>query len=214
MKYEAFFFDFDGVLVDSVEVKTRAFVSLFEPYGETIVAEVVDYHRKNSGLTRREKILYYYDSLLRQSVDQKEIDTLCEKFSRLVVSEVVAAPEIPGAEAFLKSCQGNIPCFVISATPEEELRHIVESRGWTKYFEDIRGAPLLKQENILSITVSRGFTTESCLFFGDAIADYRAAKLCGMRFMAVLPNRRAPLLEFAPEVQWIRDFSNRLFLIT
>ncbi|MEE9509964.1 MAG: HAD hydrolase-like protein [Candidatus Bathyarchaeia archaeon] len=55
MKYQAFFFDFDGVLADSVEVKTRAFAKLFESYGPEIQARVVEHHRKNGGMTRKDK---------------------------------------------------------------------------------------------------------------------------------------------------------------
>ena len=35
------FFDFDGVLADSVEVKGRAFGSLFSEYGSDVVSRVM-----------------------------------------------------------------------------------------------------------------------------------------------------------------------------
>ena len=31
--FEAIVFDFDGVLVESVDIRTRAFVELYRPYG-------------------------------------------------------------------------------------------------------------------------------------------------------------------------------------
>ncbi len=37
-------FDFDGVLVESVDVKTRAYAYLFKEYGQDVVSKVVDYH--------------------------------------------------------------------------------------------------------------------------------------------------------------------------
>ena len=42
-------FDFDGVLVESVDVKTKAYARLFEEYGEGVVSRVVDYHLTNGG---------------------------------------------------------------------------------------------------------------------------------------------------------------------
>jgi len=42
-------FDFDGVLVESVDVKTRAYARMFEEYGADIVSKVVDYHLTNGG---------------------------------------------------------------------------------------------------------------------------------------------------------------------
>jgi len=43
-EYKALFFDFDGVLADSVEVKTDAFSKLFEKFGPEIQAKVVEHH--------------------------------------------------------------------------------------------------------------------------------------------------------------------------
>ena len=45
-------FDFDGVLVESVDVKTKAYARLFEEYGEGVVSRVVDYHLTNGGVSR------------------------------------------------------------------------------------------------------------------------------------------------------------------
>jgi len=42
-------FDFDGVLAESVGVKTKAYARLFEEHGEGVVSRVVDYHLKNGG---------------------------------------------------------------------------------------------------------------------------------------------------------------------
>jgi beta-phosphoglucomutase-like phosphatase (HAD superfamily) len=33
MRYQAIFFDFDGVILDSVHVKTEAFAAMFRKYG-------------------------------------------------------------------------------------------------------------------------------------------------------------------------------------
>ena len=42
--WQAIIFDFDGVLVESVDIKTQAFAGLYQSYGETIVGKVVRYH--------------------------------------------------------------------------------------------------------------------------------------------------------------------------
>ena len=46
------FFDFDGVIVESVDIKTKAFAMLFEHEGRDIANRVIDYHLKNSGVSR------------------------------------------------------------------------------------------------------------------------------------------------------------------
>jgi len=45
---KAIIFDFDGVLVESVDIKTKAFAGLFEHEGDSIVRRVVAYHIKNA----------------------------------------------------------------------------------------------------------------------------------------------------------------------
>jgi beta-phosphoglucomutase-like phosphatase (HAD superfamily) len=204
--WEALFFDFDGVLADSLEVKTLAFARLFEPYGPEIVAKVVDHHRSHGGVTRVDKFYHYYREFLHRPLDAEGLSGLCQQFARLVVDEVVGAPEIPGAEAFLRSLPRELPCFVVSAAPEEEVHEIVQRRGWAGYFRELRGAPTKKSENLKSLLEKYGFTPARCLFFGDAESDYVAARTCGVNFLGIVPGPGAPLLKVAPEIEWRRDF--------
>ena len=53
-------FDFDGVVLDSVEIKTNAFAEIYSEYGSEIVSKVVEYHKRNGGLSRFEKFKYYH----------------------------------------------------------------------------------------------------------------------------------------------------------
>lgn len=206
MEWQGFFFDFDGVVADSVEVKTRAFARLFEPYGPEIVSRVIDHHRRNSGITRVEKFHHYHREFLGAPLGDQEIADLCQRFARLVVDEVVAAPEIAGVEEFLQTARLLAPCFVVSAAPEAELREIVHRRGIDHYFQEILGAPAGKQENLRTLLTRYQLQPGRCLFFGDAASDYRAAKTCQVNFCGVLPNEGAPLLKAAPEIYWVNNF--------
>ncbi|MGB9498885.1 MAG: hypothetical protein ACKVE4_03865 [Dissulfuribacterales bacterium] len=60
MDWQAIFFDFDGVIFDSVNVKTDAFANMFEVYGAEVRDAVVKYHLDNGGVSRMEKFKYYY----------------------------------------------------------------------------------------------------------------------------------------------------------
>ena len=53
--YKALFFDFDGVLADSVEVKTNAFAKLFEKFGSEIQAKVLELRGYTRKLIQKEK---------------------------------------------------------------------------------------------------------------------------------------------------------------
>ncbi len=205
--WQALFFDFDGVLVDSVEVKTRAFGRLFEPFGQEVMEKVVDHHRRHSGVTRVDKFRHYYREFLQKPLAEEELAELCRRFAQLVVDEVVAAPEIPGAEAFLRAVVGHLPCFVVSAAPENEVREIVQRRGWRQYFREVRGAPRSKRENLETLVGKYSLNPRRCWFFGDAESDYRAAHACGVHFLGVVPGPEAPLLQVVPDIAWVRDFA-------
>jgi phosphoglycolate phosphatase-like HAD superfamily hydrolase len=210
--WQALFFDFDGVLVDSVEVKTRAFGRLFEPFGAGVVEKVVDHHRRHSGVTRVDKFRHYYREFLQKPLAEEELAELCRRFAQLVVDEVVAAPEIPGAEAFLRTVAGHLPCFVVSAAPENEVQEIVQRRGWRQYFREVLGAPHSKQKNLEILVGKYSLNPQHCWFFGDAESDYRAAHVCGVHFLGVVPNPEAPLLQVAPDITWVRDFTENVAL--
>ncbi len=205
-KYSAFFFDFDGVLADSVDVKTRAFAKLFESYGQDFVSRVVDHHRKNGGMTRIDKFHHYYREFLGKPLGEDELKRLCGDFSRLVVDEVAAAPEIPGSEDFLKQWYQKLPCFIVSATPDEEILKIISQRGLETYFREILGSSRSKLENVEFILEKYGLNPVECLFFGDAESDYRAAKVCKVAFVGILPGPDAPLLQVAPAIKWAVNF--------
>ena len=206
LKYQAFFFDFDGVLADSVEIKTKAFAKLFEPYGKDIVRRVMTHHRAHGGVTRKDKFRYYYKEFLNSPLNEKEVERLCQKFSSLVVDTVVSSPEIPGAENFLKKWYERLPCFVISATPDEEIVTIVKQRGFKNYFQEILGSSRTKKKHMEIILKKYNLTPQKCIFFGDAETDYLAAMAHNVIFIGIVPGSHAPLLHVAPEIMWARNF--------
>ncbi|MBW1676570.1 MAG: HAD family hydrolase [Deltaproteobacteria bacterium] len=207
MQYEAFFLDFDGVLADSVEVKTQAFTRLFEPYGVEVVAKVIEHHRNHGGMTRDDKFRHYYTEFLGEPLTEEDLADLCQRFARLVVDEVVHAPEIPGAESFLKEWHDQVPCFVISATPEEEIREIVQRRALDVYFRDVLGSPVSKKDNLEAVLNRYALHPGGCIFFGDAESDYRAARQCKVPFLGILPGPEAPLLKAFRDIVWFRNFN-------
>jgi beta-phosphoglucomutase-like phosphatase (HAD superfamily) len=215
--YEAFFFDFDGVLADSVEVKTRAFARLFESHGPEVVARVIAHHRHHGGMTRVDKFRHYYHEYLGKSLSNDEMIDLCQRFSELVVDEVVAAPEINGAEEFLQRWCRRLACFVISATPDEEIKEIVNRRGMEQYFKEVLGAPVDKRKNLEILLAKYNLNPSRCFFFGDAESDYLAAAICGVEFFGIVPGEDAPLLRTQPEMRWTKnfiDFEKKFDLVT
>jgi phosphoglycolate phosphatase-like HAD superfamily hydrolase len=177
-------FDFDGVLSDSVEVKTDAFAALYQSYGSDISQQVIDHHRENGGMSRFEKFRVYHSTFLNKDIDDAGIAGLSAQFSDLVVEKVIAANEISGATSFLKA-NTKKTCVINSATPTEELHKIVVARGLSPFFQASYGSPVSKQENLSKIFQQFEFTANDGVFFGDASSDFNAAKSMGMDFVGV-----------------------------
>lgn len=187
--WQAVFFDFDGVIADSTAVKARAFAVLFAPFGPQVQEAVVRYHLDNGGMPRLEKIRHCHTVLAGQPIDECALKRQGQIFAAMVRDEVVAAPSIPGALATLQQLQqAGVPCFVVSGTPAEEMRDIVQRKGLAASFTEVHGSPQVKAVIVRDILDRYHFSPAQCLFIGDALADYRAACHTGLHFLGIVPE--------------------------
>ncbi|MDD5437468.1 MAG: HAD hydrolase-like protein, partial [Candidatus Omnitrophica bacterium] len=81
----AIIFDFDGVLVESVDLKTGAFAKLFAAEGEDVVRKVVEYHLGNTGVSRFDKFRYIYKNILNRELSEEKFADLGRDFADLVM---------------------------------------------------------------------------------------------------------------------------------
>jgi len=179
---QAIIFDFDGVILESVSVKTEAFRRLFS-FTPKHVDEIIQYHKENGGMSRYDKFRYIYKNILQEDLTQQKFVELSEKFAAIVFQEVIKAHFVPGAHELLELYYSKIPLYVVSATPEEELWQIIQKRGLTHYFREVYGAPRKKSECIIEILNLTGISPDCVMFVGDAKNDLVAARKAGVRFI-------------------------------
>lgn len=183
MKYDAIFFDFDGVLAESVDVKSEAFFKLYEAEGSAIQKKVLEYHIANGGVNRYEKIRHIEKVFLGRAIDEAGITRKGEDYSKLVEERVIVSAWVEGSKYFLDKYHKTLPMYVISATPQEELLRIVQRRGMAQYFKAVYGAPEKKHAHAARILENEGYKPDRVLMVGDAMADYEAAKATGINFI-------------------------------
>ena len=181
---ETILFDFDGVITDSVNVKTKAFANIYEPYGKEIVDKVIKHHLANGGVSRFKKFKVYHKDFLGIDLSNKQIQKMAAEFHDIVVQKVIDAPFIPGALEFIKKHYRDIPLYIISATPYDEINEIVNKKQLKKYFNGIYGSPTNKIEWVESIINKNHYKRNSVVFIGDALADYEAAEKNKIHFIA------------------------------
>nr|WP_321352001.1 HAD-IA family hydrolase [uncultured Methanoregula sp.] len=183
--YNTIILDFDGVILESVSVKTDAFRELFS-FTPEHVETIVEFHKKNGGMSRFDKFRYIYREFLHEELMDTEMQALSGRFSRLVFDKVISAPFVPGAEEFLNRYSGEKNLYVVSATPQEELEDIIQQRGIRHFFKKIYGSPQKKADHIRTILSDEATGPESVVFIGDAVNDWKAAREAGIPFIARL----------------------------
>ena len=177
--------DFDGVILDSVGVKTEAFRRLFAAEGPGPQARIVAHHQANGGISRFEKFRWAYREVLKRQLSHEEERTLGLRFNALVEDAVMAAEFIPGALEFLEGFSDRLPLFVASGTPEDELRRIVLSRGLAGHFKAVRGSPARKADILGEVAAGLGASAADLVMVGDAVNDLDAAREAGAAFIGI-----------------------------
>jgi phosphoglycolate phosphatase-like HAD superfamily hydrolase len=199
----AVFFDFDGVIADSVDVKTAAFCGLYSEHGPKVMAKVEAYHLTHLGMTRFQKIAYFQRELVAGPADEAAINTLADRFGRDVKERVIACAEIPGASHVLKVLSERLPLFVISATPDQELVEILTARDIVHHFTSAHGASRNKPDTLAHLITTHRLDPGSCIMVGDAMTDFNAAAKNGVRFIGVVGAGRGN--PFPPGTEIITD---------
>ena len=204
VRFDAIVFDFDGVLVESVDVKTRAFAALYAEYGADIEQRVTAHHLAHSGISRYVKFRHYHENFLGIHYDGAIGEQLSARFSRLVVDAIVAAPYVTGAQEFLNTHHRRLPLFVASGTPDEELHEIVQRRGMRHYFESVHGSPATKGDILKGVIRRCNLVPARVLMLGDATADLDGAREAGAAFIGRAACGGSP---FPPGVPTIADLT-------
>lgn len=176
------FWDFDGVIKDSVAVKTEAFVQLFESFGEEVSSRVRAHHEAHGGMSRFEKIPVYM-AWVGLPITDSGVAEYCRRFADLVVRRVVDAPWVAGVERILRQNPYGQEFVLVTATPQQEIADILAAIELQHCFAEVFGAPVKKGAAIRSCLAHRHVAPDRCLMIGDARADLEAAAENGVPFL-------------------------------
>ena len=169
------FWDFDGVIKDSVGVKSDAFESLFLPFGESVSKKVRRHHEEHGGISRFDKIPIYL-AWAGQKPTQEIVDQYTDKFSQLVKQKVIDSSWVDGVKEYLQEYYQKQAFFLVTATPQLEIEYILDKLNIKLYFQKVIGSPISKDKAVESLLKEYDIDPVQATMIGDSISDYEAAK--------------------------------------
>jgi len=174
-------FDFDDTLVESETIKDGIFREIFARFPASAYA-AWEFHRQNGSQPRAEKFAWL---AAREYPDDKERQGKClrdclQVFAVQARAKVTLAPEVCGAGHLLAQLAGQVPTYVASVNPQEELEFQIHHRGWERHFKGWYGnPPFAKGEALREIAKREGVRTQDLLLIGDSQGDKAAAEQAG-----------------------------------
>lgn len=199
---ELLILDFDGIVLESVQAKTEAFRKLFS-FSPEHVNEIVQFHKENGGMSRYDKIRYFYKNLLKEELSEERMKELSTRFEEMVYDEIIKSPFVKGAGELIRTISEKVPVYVVSATPTDELKRIIRERNLDRYFSGVFGSPRTKKDHILRILETERVSPEKTLFVGDAKNDWEAAQAAGVRFIGRVYGEVPDMISGLPDVECI-----------
>jgi len=172
---EIIFWDFDGVIKDSVEVKSTAFEKLFSDYSKELVVKVRAHHERNGGQSRFEKIPLYL-SWSDEVVTDKKIQEFYHRFSLLVKQSVIDSPWVYGFLDFIERNYKVKKHVLVTATPIKEIEEILQELNIQHFFYKVYGAPYPKGGIIKKTLREMKVSPKHAIMLGDSVSDFNAAK--------------------------------------
>ena len=203
-RFKAIIFDYDGIISESLGVKTEAFAEMYRPYGPEIEQKVIDYHEAYGGVSRFEKFKVYHGEYLNQPIDDLKLKDLAEQFSSLVLEKVIHADYVPGVFEFITQYADQYDFFISTGTPEEEVNLVVDRKELRPFFKEVLGSPEKKTIHVKKIMDKYGYQRSEVVFIGDATTDRDAARANQIEFIGRFTTND----EIKKEKNQIIDFRN------
>lgn len=175
--------DFDGVILDSMEIRDFGFKEIFKDFDSSDVAALIKYHQLNGGLSRYVKIRYFFESILKVSVTETEVLEYASSFSEVMRKELINPKNlIEDSVLFIKENHSKFNFHIVSGSDQVELRFLCKELNLSGYFISIHGSPTTKSTLIRDLLLKFEYQRKETCLIGDSINDYDAAKLNDISF--------------------------------
>ena len=170
-------FDFDGVLVDSIDVYEKTVTDCLQQIGQP--------------LTRgREEFLELFEGNFYESLVEKGVDM--DKFTAAsagILAKINYAEMKPfdAIRPVLRELKKNHPLVVISSNDTPTIREALRLYDFNGTFDDILGSDFMlsKTEKILYVIQKYSVKPQDIYYIGDTTGDIKEGKQAGIKTVGV-----------------------------
>ncbi len=175
--------DFDGVILDSMEVRDFGFREIFKKFKKEHVSQLIDYHRINGGLSRYVKIRYFFEDIIHESIEADEVMKYAMNFSEIMRKELTNPKNlISESVSFIRNNFDKYCFHIVSGSDQEELRFLCKELSIADYFISIHGSPTPKTRLVKELLEKYDYKLSKTCLIGDSINDFEAASLNNISF--------------------------------
>ncbi|MFY7899531.1 MAG: HAD family hydrolase [Chitinophagaceae bacterium] len=182
--YKVIFWDFDGVIMDSMPIRNKGFELVLSEYPKNEVDALMSYHKANGGLSRYAKFRYFFEVIKNESVTDEKIAVLANSFSEIMLQHLInPALLIADSVAYIQKNYIAQQMHIVSASDGVELNKICGGVYIQQYFKTIQGSPTPKKQLVNSIIQQFNYSLEDIVLIGDSANDYEASSVNKIDFL-------------------------------
>jgi len=175
--------DFDGVIFDSMKIKSDGFMKLFKEEDKLSLKKMEEYHYLHGGVSRFDKIRYFYTDILGKKISEDEVVVFANKFAKIIEKKLFNRENlIMDSVNFIKDNYKRYNFHIVSGAEHGELNRICDAFNLSKYFISIDGSPTKKDILVKNVLENYSYSKDESILIGDAITDYNASVKNGMGF--------------------------------
>ena len=179
-------FDFDGVIIDSTEVKVDEYRNLFSQFtkNEATLNKIINIYRNSAGIPRETTLKKVFKKVLDTTISNQEVENLSLDYSKKIFQRLETILPLKGFLEYI-AIHKEINKHIISGAPNSDVSYLIKKLNLTKYFKSIKGGPLNKKNEITNIRKLAKVKAQNIVYFGDQKNDCIAAKSAGVGFIGI-----------------------------
>ena len=174
-----FLFDFDGVLIDSLEIYERAVTLCLEKIGKPIIknrADFLNLFDEN-----------FYEAIVARGIDLEEY--IKASTSKEIIAQINYGEMTPFYDLapVLDKLKKDNALVVISSNESEAINTVLARHQFNGYFEEVFGSDFMfsKRRKIIHAMDKFRMGGDSTFYIGDTAGDIKEARMAGVMTVAV-----------------------------